>query len=146
MFCPSPDTEQSAVRRSLDFRHENMESFDGEEERHSIERHTSSFDTPTSPTDEYTHQAAALALALHVDDCLYTLTNHVSTPVYRQRSVCRHRCRRPSSPCTEAPIEGFGYSGLASAPLNTFNTLTARGLHSNVVTTPTHEATIIRMQ
>ena len=144
MFCPSPNTEQSAVRRTLDFSHENMESFVGEEERHSIERHTSSFDTPTSPTDERTHPADALTL--HVDDCLYTPTAHVSTPVYRQPSVCRHRCRRPSSPCTEASTEGLVYSGLASPSHNTFNTLTARGLHSNAVTIPTHEATIIRLQ
>ena len=138
MFRPSTPTEQSAVtrtsRRVLDF------SESGEEEQNNVERHTSSTDTPASPTYEYTRQADALALAFNV----YTPSNHVSTPVYRQRSVCRHRSRR--SRCVEAPIEGFGYSGLASASLNTFNTLTARGLHSNVVTTPTHEATIIRMQ
>ena len=136
MFCPSPTTEQSAVRRVLDF------SESGEEEKNNVKRHTLSTDTPASPTYEHTRQVDALALALNVGD--YTPTNHVSTPVYRQRSVCRHRCRRTR--CVEVPIEGFGYSGLASAPLNTFNTLTARGLHSNAVTNPTHEATIIRMQ
>ncbi len=136
MFSPSTPTEQSAVtitsRRVLDF------SESGEE--HNIERHTSSIDTPASPTYEYTRQADALAHAFNA--C--TPSHHISTPVYRQRSVCRHR--RRCSRCVEVPIEGFAYNDLANAPLNTFNTLTAGGLHSNVVTTPTHEATIRRMQ
>ena len=141
MFCPSPDTEQSAVRRSLDFRHENMEYFDGEEERHNIETHTSSFEAHTPPIDARTPPVDAHTPP--VDGCLYTPTAHVSTPVYRQPSVCRHRCRRPSSPCTEASTEGLVYSDLASPSHNTFSTPTARGLHSNAVAVPTHETAMI---
>ena len=135
MFSPSTPTEQSAVtrtsRRVLDFNES------GEE--HNIERHTSSIDTPASPTCEYTRQADALALAFNTRT---PSIHHVSTPVYRQRPVCRHRRRRPC--CVEVPIEGFAYNDLANAPLNTFNNRPL--LHRNVVTTPTHEATIRRMQ